>query len=52
MVKVLLATADDDGRRCPRASEYRLVLGGGQAIPGIEELIMELDAGRDGGARR
>ena len=31
--------------RCPRASEYRLVLGGGQAIPGIEELIMELTPG-------
>ncbi|MEO6445771.1 MAG: hypothetical protein ABIZ91_12845, partial [Gemmatimonadaceae bacterium] len=29
----------------PEGKEYRLVLGGGQAIPGIEELIMELTPG-------
>ena len=29
----------------PEAREYPLVLGGGQAIPGIEELIMELKPG-------
>lgn len=29
----------------PEGKEYRLVLGGGQAIPGIEELIMELNPG-------
>lgn len=41
MVTVLLATADDNGEM-PDGKEYRVVLGGGQAIPGIEELIMRL----------
>ncbi|HYC52220.1 MAG TPA: trigger factor [Gemmatimonadaceae bacterium] len=45
MVTVLLATADDDGE-LPEGKEYRLVLGGGQAIPGIEELIMRMTAGQ------
>jgi trigger factor len=40
MVTVMLSTADADGS-LPEGKEYRLVLGGGQAIPGIEELIME-----------
>jgi len=44
MVTVMLATADDDGK-IPEGREYRLVLGGGQAIPGIEELIMTLKPG-------
>lgn len=44
MVTVLLATADEDGT-VPEGKEYRLVLGGGQAIPGIEEVIMELTPG-------
>lgn len=44
MVTVLLATADENGM-LPEGKEYRLVLGGGQAIPGIEELIMKLTAG-------
>lgn len=44
MVTVMLATADDDGK-IPDGREYRLVLGGGQAIPGIEELIMTLKPG-------
>ena len=44
MVTVLLATADEDGT-IPEGKEYRLVLGGGQAIPGIEELIMKLTPG-------
>jgi trigger factor len=44
MVTVMLATADDDGQ-IPEGKEYRLVLGGGQAIPGIEELIMTLTPG-------
>jgi trigger factor len=44
MVTVLLATADEDGT-VPEGKEYRLVLGGGQAIPGIEELIMKLTPG-------
>ena len=41
---VQLATAEDDGSM-PEGKEYRLVLGGGQAIPGIEELIMETTPG-------
>lgn len=44
MVTVLLSTADDSGA-LPEGREYRLVLGGGQAIPGIEELIMRLTPG-------
>ena len=44
MVTVLLATADENGTM-PEGKEYRLVLGGGQAIPGIEELVMELTPG-------
>jgi trigger factor len=44
MVTVQLATAEDDGTM-PEGKEYRLVLGGGQAIPGIEELIMETAPG-------
>jgi trigger factor len=44
MVTVLLATADDGGA-LPEGKEYRIVLGGGQAIPGIEELIMRLNPG-------
>lgn len=44
MVTVLLATADDDGE-LPEGREYRLVLGSGQAIAGIEELIMRLAPG-------
>jgi trigger factor len=44
MVTVELATADDSGE-VPEGKEYRLVLGGGQAIAGIEELIMELIPG-------
>jgi trigger factor len=44
MVTVQLATADDNGH-VGEGKEYRLVLGGGQAIPGIEELIMETAPG-------
>jgi trigger factor len=44
MVTVELATADERGE-VPEGKEYRIVLGGGQAIPGIEELIMELAPG-------
>jgi trigger factor len=44
MVTVLLATADESGE-VPDGKEYRIVLGGGQAIPGIEELVMELAPG-------
>ena len=44
MVTVSLATADADGT-LPEGKEYRIVLGGGQAIPGIEEVIMETAPG-------
>jgi len=44
MVTVLLATAEDGGE-IPEGREYRLVLGGGQAIAGIEEVITELKPG-------
>ncbi len=44
MVTVLLSTADADGT-LPDGREYRITLGGGQAIPGIEELIMEVAPG-------
>jgi trigger factor len=44
MVTVMLATADDDGK-VPEGKEYRIILGGGQAIAGIEELIMTLKPG-------
>jgi len=44
MVTVLLATAEENGL-IPEGKEYRIVLGGGQAIPGIEELIMRLTPG-------
>ena len=45
LVTVALATADADGELPAEGKEYRLELGGGQAIPGIEELIMELTPG-------
>jgi len=44
MVTVLLATADEAGV-LPEGKEYRIVLGGGQAIAGIEEVIMRLAPG-------
>ena len=44
MVRVQLATADESGE-FPEAREYPLVLGSGQAIPGVEELIMEIKPG-------
>jgi trigger factor len=46
MVKVLLATPQKDGDEMPEGSPYNLVLGGGQAIAGIEELVMELTPGQ------
>lgn len=45
MVRVQLATADDAGE-FPEPREYPLVLGSGQAIAGVEELIMELEPGK------
>ncbi len=44
-VKVLLATPEAAGGEMPEGSPYNLVLGSGQAIPGVEELIMELAPG-------
>ena len=44
MVTLLLATADEDGT-LPDGKEYRIVLGAGQAIPGIEELVMRMTPG-------
>jgi trigger factor len=44
MVTVELATAEESGEM-PEGKEYRLVLGSGQAIPGIEELVMEIKPG-------
>lgn len=44
MVTVMLATAEEGGE-LPEGKEYRLVLGGGQAIPGIEEVIMRMTPG-------
>ncbi len=44
MVRVELATADESGA-FPDPREYPLVLGAGQAIAGVEELIMQLTAG-------
>lgn len=46
MVRVALTTADDSGE-FPEAREYPLVLGSGQAIAGVEELIMEMNAGEN-----
>ena len=45
MVKVLLAIPETAGGEMPEGSPYNIVLGGGQAIPGVEELIMELAPG-------
>ena len=52
MVTVILATAEDGGE-IPEGKEYTIVLGGGQAIPGIEELIMEMAPSetREGGVK-
>jgi trigger factor len=43
-VTVLLATAEE-GAEMSEGQEYRLVLGSGQAIAGIEEIIMETPPG-------
>jgi len=45
MVNVVLSTAEADGSM-PDGRDYRLVLGGGQAIAAIEELIMEAAPGQ------
>jgi trigger factor len=44
MVTVELATAESDGGFA-EGKEYRIELGSGQAIPGIEEVIMEMTPG-------
>jgi trigger factor len=46
MVTVTLATGDNPGDAPTESREYRLTLGGGQAIPGIEELVMEATPGQ------
>ena len=45
MVKVLLATPENAADEMPEGRPYDLVLGGGQAIAGVEELVMELKSG-------
>ena len=45
MVKVLLSTPDGTASEMPEGRPYDLVLGGGQAIAGVEELVMELTPG-------
>jgi len=44
LVTVVLATADEDGTM-PEGKDYRLVMGAGQAIAPIEELVMTLAQG-------
>lgn len=44
MVTVMLATADESGT-IPDGKEYRIVIGSGQAIAGVESLITETDPG-------
>jgi trigger factor len=44
MVTVQLATADESGA-IPEGREYKIVIGAGQAIAGIEEVILELAPG-------
>ena len=45
LVSVELATADESGEM-PEAKQYQVVLGAGQAIPGVEEVIMEATPGQ------
>lgn len=45
LVSVELATADESGEM-PEPKQYQVVLGAGQAIPGIEEVIMEAAPGQ------
>ena len=44
LVSVELATADESGSM-PDPKQYQVVLGAGQAIPGVEEVIMEATPG-------
>lgn len=44
LVTVTLATAEDDGT-IPEGREYRLVMGAGQAIAGIEEMVLSMSIG-------
>ncbi|MDQ3516918.1 MAG: trigger factor [Gemmatimonadota bacterium] len=44
LVVASLGTSDDSGEMS-EGKEYRIVLGSGQALPGIEELIMEVAPG-------
>ena len=51
MVQVEVTPIEEDERR-RAAAAHDIVLGQGQAMPDLEERIMELAAGRDGGHRR
>ncbi|MEX2180750.1 MAG: trigger factor [Gemmatimonadaceae bacterium] len=44
LVTVMLATADESGG-FPEGKEYRLVLGAGQSIPAVEELVLTMAPG-------
>lgn len=44
-VTVLLATSEGEGEEIGEGREYSIELGSGQAIPGVEELIMRLSPG-------
>ena len=44
-VTVMLSTGDEGSEELSEGQEYRLVLGSGQAIDGVEELIMETAPG-------
>ncbi|MDB4886488.1 MAG: Trigger factor [Gemmatimonadetes bacterium] len=44
-VHVLLSTPEGESTEMPEGRPYDLELGGGQAIPGVEELVMELKPG-------
>ena len=46
MVTVQLSSAEEDGS-FPEPREYRIVIGGGQAIAGVEEVILGLKPGED-----
>ena len=46
MVTVQLASAEEDGS-FPEPREYRIVIGGGQAIAGVEEVILTLKPGEE-----
>lgn len=48
-VRITAPASGEEGAEAPEAEEYRFVLGEGQAIPPIEEAIMSLLPGEEGG---